>query len=153
MQASAVHAHHRTVGGTHHRQRGGVAFDEQQSGPLRIGGPPGGLCQRAGGVQLGDHHDIGDILCAQCVAQPRRLAVVGPDDPGGHQPMTVGGDALAGSHDGVEHLTHGILAGPEVHSAGVDRDALAVGALDQHHPDLRGCHRHPEHHLHRASVR
>ena len=149
-QRPGLDGDHRAVGGAHHRQRGVVALDEQQGGPRAAGPTAHRLGQRAGGVQLGHHHDVVDTAGPQSVPQPGAVGVIGPGDTDGSQLVRTFRGTLSGAQDGRDDLLGGIRIG--VGRVGVQRDTVASGTLHQNHPYRCGCHRHTENDLHRASL-
>ena len=80
VQAAAEHLDDRAVVAADHRQRRGVAVDEQQAGALVSDRATRGLRQCACGVQFGYQHDVSDAAGGQGVAQRGGLDVVTPRD-------------------------------------------------------------------------
>jgi hypothetical protein len=145
VQGAADHPDDRTVVAAHHGQRRGVAFQEEQSGALELGGLADRLGQRAGGVQFGDENDVLDPLGLERLTQSRRRGVISPGHSGGDQMVTALSGAFAGAQNGGDHLLGGI-GGCRADTAGnverilVQGRAVGVFALYQRHADRRGCH-------------
>ena len=145
VQATADHLDHRTVVAAHHRQRRGVAFQEEQSGALQLRGLADRLGQRAGGVQFGDENDVLDPLGLERLAEPCSHGVISPGHPGGDQMVGALGGAFAGAQNGGDHLL-GSIGGCRAETTGnverflVKGRSVGVLALYQRHADRRGCH-------------
>ena len=147
VQTATGNFDHRSVGGSHHRQRCGVAFEEHQGGVCVTGRLPDCLCQRTGGVQFGYQDDIVDAVGPQHTFEPGRGSGVIPDHPGGDDPMPALSCAVPGAKDARERR-RGRVIGGEVETAVVDSGSVGVLTLDQNHPNCRGCHRHTENDVH-----
>ena len=142
---AALDLHHRTVGGLYDGQRGGLTLQENQRGAIAADGLADRLRQRAGGVQFGDQHGVGDAVGSQFAAQPGRAGVIGPGHPGRDQTVAALRGAFPGAQDRRDDL---VDTGVDVKGVVVDSDPVGGSALHQRHADGRRRHRHTEHDLH-----
>ena len=147
VQVAAGYHHHRAVGGPHDRQRSGGAIEEHQGGVLVAASAPDRLRQRTGSVQFGNQDHVVNAVGPQDLREPGRRGMIGPDHPGGDNPVAVLGSAVSGTENRRVHRRSRII-GAQLDAMMVDGDPAGVGPLDQHHPNCRGCHRHTENDVH-----
>ncbi|CDQ43395.1 hypothetical protein BN1047_01260 [Mycolicibacterium neoaurum] len=153
VQAAAEHLDHRAVVTADNRQRGGVAVEEQQRSGGVADRAAGGLGQRAGGVQFGHQHHVGESARSQCVTQDGGLGVVGPGDADRFKMMSAGFGALLRAEHGLDHLLGRAgrccaRRGADVEYVVIDGRAVALLPFDQHHPHCRRCQGHTEYDVH-----
>ena len=167
VRSPGLNRHHRAVDRPHHCHRDGQPaghgagrvgvglFNEQQGRAFVADRAPDRLSERAGGVQFGHHHDVTDVIGAQRLPQPPTVSVIGPRHTDRRQPVRALVNALPGAEKRGHHLLGraGVprIADRHVNDIAVERDTPTIGALDEHHPDSRGCHRHTKNDLHQAS--
>ncbi|CAM3549532.1 hypothetical protein MYCO108962_24845 [Mycobacterium colombiense] len=142
-----LHIGNGSVRAVDHRQRRGVGLDVEQRGLRVVGLVADRLGQRRRGQEGRDEHHIFDLVGGQLVAQRGGLDRVRERDTGRRELVAALCCALTGPQDGRDYLVRGgyrccICVSGDVEIVFINRRAVAVFPLDQHHPDCRRGHRH-----------